>query len=309
LINNHKPFVIVLILSYNGKHLLEDSISSYLANDYPNFEIVVIDNGSTDGTKEWVAKNYPDVFVLRTENNLGYSGGFNFGLDYAFNKKNADYVLITNNDVKADSKVISELVKVAETDPMIGFVTGKVYYYDMPDTLQTVGYNTDPIMWVKGHKGQKQKDVGQFDTIEELELSDDIFMLVTNNLYNAVGGYNTEFKFQGEQMDWQIRAKKIGFKIFYTPSAKIWHKESMTIGKSSPFKTYYDVRNTLIIVIMHRDKEFIKKYHKWYIRSIIVKPIIKSAIKLKFNYTLAILKGYFSALNWAKRNKKLSLIF
>jgi len=126
--------VIVLILSYNGKHLLEDGITSYFANDYPIFEIVIIDNGSTDGTKEWVEKNYTDVFVLRTEKNLGYSGGFNFGLDYAFNKKNADYVLITNNDVKADSKVISELVKVAVTDPIIGFVTGKVYYYDKPDT-------------------------------------------------------------------------------------------------------------------------------------------------------------------------------
>jgi len=98
--------VVILILSYNGKHLLKDSISSYLANDYPNFEVIVIDNGSKDGTKEWVEQNYPGIIVLRTEKNLGYSGGFNFGLDYAFNKKNADNVLITNNDVKADNKVL-----------------------------------------------------------------------------------------------------------------------------------------------------------------------------------------------------------
>ena len=81
------PKVIVLILSYNGKYLLQDSISSYLANNYTNFEVVVIDNGSNDGTQEWVAQHYPEVFVLRTEKNLAYSGGFNFGLDYAFNQK------------------------------------------------------------------------------------------------------------------------------------------------------------------------------------------------------------------------------
>lgn len=300
--------VIILILSYNGKHLLEDSITSYLANDYPNFEVVVIDNGSTDGTKEWVEKNYPGVFVLRTEKNLGYSGGFNFGLDYAFNKKNADYVLITNNDVKADTKVITELVKVGETDPMIGFVTGKVYYFDKPDTLQTVGFETDPLIWVKGHKGQMQKDLGQFDKIEELELSDDIFILVNKNVYTAVGGYNTEFKFQGEQMDWQVRAKKKGYKIYYAPEAKIWHKESMTIGKSSPFKTYYDVRNTLVAVLMHRDIEFIKRYHKWYIKNTLFKPILKNTVKFKFSYTIAIIKGYLSALNWAVKNNRFKFL-
>ena len=79
--------VIVLILSFNGKHLLDEAISTYLANNYKNFEVVVIDNGSIDGTKEWSEKNYPDVKVLHTKKNLGYSGGFNFGLEYAFKKR------------------------------------------------------------------------------------------------------------------------------------------------------------------------------------------------------------------------------
>ncbi|MFW6224676.1 MAG: glycosyltransferase family 2 protein, partial [Bacteroidota bacterium] len=83
-----QPSIIGLILSYNGKHLLEEAIPSYLDNDYSNFEVVVIDNGSTDGTKEWVNKNYPEVEVLRTEKNLGYAGGFNFGMEAAFNQRN-----------------------------------------------------------------------------------------------------------------------------------------------------------------------------------------------------------------------------
>src|SRR5690606_19362833 len=134
---------------------------------YLNFEVAVVDNGSTDKTREWVESKWDNVKVLRTEKNLGYSGGLNFGMDYAFKGKNADYALITNNDVKADENVISELVKVAETNEMIGFVTGKVYYYDSPDVLQTVGYYEDPVKWIGGHLGNREKDNGQFDIIEE----------------------------------------------------------------------------------------------------------------------------------------------
>ncbi len=295
-------FVIVLILSYNGKYLLEDSISSYLANDYLNFKVVVIDNGSTDETKEWVNKNYPEVKVIRTDRNLGYSGGFNFGLDYAFNQNHADYVLISNNDVKVDLKVISELVKVAETDDKIGFVTGKVYYFDEPNKFQTVGYNEDPIKWVGGHKGQKEVDTGQFDEICELPLSDDIFMLVKKDLYFKVGAYDINLKFQGEQMDWQIRGKKEGYKIFYSPGAKIWHKESMTIGKASPLKTFYDVRNSLVVTLKYKDIYFIKTYLKWFIPNVVLIPIIKNILKFKFNYSWAIFSGFISAIIWKIKN-------
>ena len=294
--------VIVLILSYNGKQLLEDSVSSYLANDYENFEVVVIDNGSTDGTKEYVEKNWPKVRVLRTEKNLGYSGGFNFGLEYAFDQKTADYVLITNNDVRADSRVISELVQTGESDPKIGFVTGKVYFYDQPDTLQTVGYYEDKLRWVGGHIGAHEKDRGQYDRIEERFFSDDIFMLVKKKLYDEVGGYDTEFQFQAEQFDWQIRAKKMGFKIYYSPFARIWHKDSVTIGKSSPFKTYYDVRNSLVVRLKHRDFQYLKKYIPWYLKNTVIVPFIKNSIKFRLSYAKSIFLGFLSAIKWYLKN-------
>ena len=144
------PKVVVLILSFNGKYLLNDSVSSYLSNDYSNFEVVVIDNGSDDGTEDFVKKSFPLAKVLRIEKNQGYSGGFNVGLEYAFTKLGSDFVLITNNDVKADAKVISKLVEVATIDDKIGFVTGKVYYFDKPDVLQTVGKKEDRSAGTEG---------------------------------------------------------------------------------------------------------------------------------------------------------------
>lgn len=302
---DYQPKIIVLILSYNGKHLLEECINSYLKNNYSNYEIAVIDNGSTDKTKEWVESKWVNVKVFRTEKNLGYSGGLNFGMDYAFKEKNADYVLITNNDVKADENVISELVKVAETNEMIGFVTGKVYYYDCPTVLQTVGYFEDPVKWIGGHLGNREEDNGQYDNTEERPFSDDIFMLVKKNVYKNVGGYDIEFKFQWEQFDWQVRAKKAGFKIYFTPEAKIWHKESMTIGKSSSFKTYFDVRNSLVIFFKHKSRPDIKKYHGQYLKNTVIIPFLKNFLKLKWNFSFAIAKGYLSAFLYGKKNKKI----
>ena len=298
------PKIIVLILSYNGKHLLKEAIESYLANDYPNFEVVVIDNGSVDGSKEYVEENWSEVKVLRTEVNLKYSGGLNFGMDYAFGKRKVDYVLITNNDVKADSKVVSACYEVAKTDEKIAFVTGKVFYYDHPEILQTVGKKYDPFWWNGGHIGRNQKDEGQFDEVKELSWCDDIFWMVSRKVYEDLGGYDTEFAFQGEDFDWQARAKNAGYKIMFTPFAKIWHKDSMTIGKSSPFKAYFDARNPLIVQMKYRNKQeylpVIEARRKQYQRSI-PKLILRGRIKFAWKMW----QGFRSAIKWGKKHGKL----
>lgn len=303
--NLEYPTVKVLILSYNGKDLLEDSISSYLANTYSNFEIIVIDNGSVDGTYEYVARNFPDVKIIRTEKNLGYSGGFNLGLNYAFIKINADYVLVTNNDVKADKNVIKELVKVAKTEDRIGFVTGKVYYYDKPNILQTVGKYEDPIRWNGNHIGHREIDNGQYDIIQERAFADDVFTLVSARLYNDVGGYDENFFLQSEEFEWQARAKKFGYKIMYTPHAKIWHKESMTIGKRSAIKEYYDARNPIIVILLHKNQDYFRKFFWNNFKKRLVRGSFVIIIK-HFDIKMAICRwcGFFSAIWWGILNKK-----
>lgn len=301
------PKVIVLILSYNGKNLLEEAIESYLINEYLNFDVAVIDNGSTDKTKEWVEGKWENVKVIRTEKNLGYSGGLNFGMEYAFGEKKSDYVLISNNDVKADINVIEELVKIAEKDKKIGFVTGKVYYYDNPDTFQTLGYYFDENNLTGGHIGKGERDKGQFDFDEERFMTDDVFILIKNRLYENIGGYDTNFLFQGEQADWQLRAKQDGFKIYFAHKAKIWHKDSMTLGKKSAFKTYFDTRNNLVLRMKHMDEIFFRRYFKRYLKNNILIPLLKYTLKLKFNYSLSVFRGFMSAIIWGYTNKKFYL--
>jgi GT2 family glycosyltransferase len=302
----NQPKVTVLILSYNGKYLLEDSISTYLSNDYENFEVVVIDNGSSDGTKEYVETNFPKAKVIRLEKNRGYSGGFNFGLEFAFNQNNSKYALVTNNDVKVDSHVVKELVKVAETDEMIGFTTGKVYYFDEPDTLQTVGKKEHPIYWNGGHIGNQEKDKGQYEEIAERYFSDDIFTLVRKKMYDEIGSYDENFRFQSEEYDWQARAKQKGYKIFYAPNAKIWHKESMTIGKQSAFKAYFDARNPMIVILKYKSPEFFRKYFWNYFKKDIVGYSLVRIKKMRLKVAWSTWKGFFSGLRWGFKNHKFS---
>jgi GT2 family glycosyltransferase len=298
------PRVCVLVLSYNGKHLLPDALSSYLANGYPNFEVVVIDNGSVDGTLEFVSRNYPQAKVVRTEKNLGYSGGLNLGLSHAFRERGADYALVTNNDVRVDHQVISELVKVAERDSQIGFVTGKVYYYEKPNVLQTVGKWEDKIKWNGEHIGRGEVDNGQYDEISERYFIDDVFTLVRRKLYEDTGGYDTTFFLEAEEYDWQARAKKLGYKIMYTPHARLWHKESMTIGRISPLKTFYDARNPMLVILLHKSPEYFRRYFWFHFKKDILRSALASIKHGDMALASARLRGFCSGICWGVQNRK-----
>jgi len=300
-----RPHVMVLILNYNGRDLLDDSVSSYLENDYPNFEVTVIDNGSSDGSADYVKDKFPAAKVLRSEKNLFYSGGFNFGMKYAFDERKVDFVLITNNDVNVDKHVISAFVEAALEDESRGFVIGKVYYTEKPDTFQTVGKKYDAIMWNGGHIGHLEKDLGQYDEPAELAWCDDIYWLVSRKVYEATGGYDTEFAFQGEDFDWQARAQQKGFKIFYTPQAKLWHKESVTLGRTSAFKAYFDARNPLIVHMKHRSAEQFRKFFHIRFRELL-RSCLFLFLHLKLKHLSATVRGVTSAIAWGFRNRKLT---
>jgi len=300
------PKVIVLTLNYNGKPLLDDCITSYLANDYPNFEMVMIDNGSHDGSEEYVKATYPIVTCIQTGKNLGYSGGFNVGLKYAFDEQKADFALITNNDVKVDSRVISALVEAALQDPLRGFITGKVYYFDQPDMLQSVGKYEHPLRWNGDHIGAREIDKGQYNEPSERFFIDDIFTLVRREVYEKLGDYDTTYFLQCEEYDWQARAKQVGYKFYYTPFAKIWHKESMTLGKWSPLKAYFDSRNPLIVIMRYKNPAFFKRYLWWHIYYFIVLGSLGNAKHLQIKIAFKLWQGLFSAIYWGIINKKLS---
>jgi GT2 family glycosyltransferase len=294
------PFVCVLTLNWNGKKWLGDCLSSVLTMDYGNFEVVMVDNGSTDGSVQFVHDNFPGVLVVQTGSNLGYARGFNAGLEFAA-QKGAEYFLIINNDTVIDRGALSALVETAQNYPRAGFVTGKVYFYDKPDILQTVGKKEHPIRWNGDHIGWLEKDAGQYEAVAERIFLDDVMTLVDRRLYNEVGGYDPEFFLQCEEFDWQARAKRESWKFYYTPKAKLWHRVSMSMGGlGNSVGRYYDIRSQMVVIARYRTPGLFLKYYMC-TGFEVVNSFVRGLVQLnwtKIKPRLSMLLGFMGGTFW-----------
>ena len=294
------PKAFVITLNWNGRQWLDDCLTSVLAMDYPNFETVMVDNGSTDGSVEFVHDKFPSVHVVETGSNLGYARGFNAGLTYAA-ANGAEYFLIMNNDTVIDQGAVSALVETAQSEERAGFVTGKIYFYDQPDTFQTVGKMEDPITWNGHHIGWFEKDEGQYEIVEERVFLDDIFTLVDRRVYDEVGGYDPQFFLQAEEFDWQARAKKYGWKFYYTPKARLWHRVSMSMGGfGSPVGRYFDIRSPMVVMARHMS---LRRFLRYYLHTgfQVLNSFVRGVVQLNWAKTkprLAMLLGFVSGTFW-----------
>lgn len=293
------PKVIVMTLNWNRKEDTIECIKSLFELDYPNYEIVVVDNGSTDGSAQAFKQNSPNISVIENKTNLGYGGGFNVGIKYALNQR-IKYVLIINNDAIADKNMLTELVKVAENDTNIGIVTGKVYSYYDPNRLQTCGKIVNFFSGDSNNVGEGEIDIGQCEEIKEYEFLDDVFWLVKTEVFKKAGMYDRNFFIYYEEVDLCAKVSKAGFKLMYTPYAKIWHKGQATStgGGVNPIYTYYMARNR--IVFMRRNSSLIQfmiflSYYIFETSKILASFIIRK----KFNCIIPQIKGVISGLSWA----------
>jgi GT2 family glycosyltransferase len=293
------PKVFAITLNWNGKDDTLECLASLKKLDYPNYDIIVVDNGSSDGSVEAFRQGYPDVTVIANDTNLGYAEGFNTGLEWAY-QHDAAYSLIVNNDTVIDPLALSELVKVAERQPDIGFVSGKVYWYNEPNRLQTAGRLSSPGTLVGGHVASGEVDVGQVDEIREYDFVDDVLLLVRRAVYDRVGGYDPNFFLYYEETDWCARARRAGFRIVYTPHAKIWHKGR--IGGAdvvlSPIRYYYLWRNRIVFMRRNASLAQFRRFLLWSLWRESLVHAARFARHGKFQHARAHLQGVGSGLLW-----------
>ena len=306
--NEKIPKVVIITLNWNGGNDTIECVESLKRLNYPNYHIVVVDNGSTDGSVSAFKAQYPDLTVIENGRNLGYAEGFNIGMRYAA-QKGADYFLILNNDTVIDRDALKEMVCVAEGDYQIGFVTGKVYFHDDPQRIQTVGKYQDPISLVRGgNVGNNEIDEGQYDEVREYNFVDDVFLLVKRSVFEKVGGYDPAFFLMFEESDWCARIHRAGFKILYTPKAKIWHKGNKEPGnKRSPIHQFYLARNQIPFVFRNASRRHFRRFlvtllfsYKWPWAPRQSWRLLKAG---KYRLLWAYLRGIISGLIWFLRNR------
>ncbi|MGB3564840.1 MAG: glycosyltransferase family 2 protein [Thermoanaerobaculia bacterium] len=242
-----QPRVMAFVLNYNGRDLTLQSLASLEGLDYPELEVVVVDNGSEDGSYEAVNEAFPKIHQIRVEVNKGPASGMNHGLRHALAGE-ADYILLLNNDIEVDPAMVTEMVRAAESDPEIGCVGPKAYYYSDRGRIWSAGGIIRFKESVTRERGEGQLDRGQFDREQQVDYVNGCAMLIRRSALETTGLMDPLYYLGVEDADWCMRMKRQGFRCHYTPRARLWHMVSHTLGVYKPGRTFHTGRSSAIFV-------------------------------------------------------------
>jgi GT2 family glycosyltransferase len=305
------PKVCIIILNWNGKELLKDCLSSLFKNtDYPNYKVIVVDNGSTDGSIDFVKKSFKKADILPLDKNYGFSKGNNEGIKYALKKYNPKYLVILNNDTEiVEKNWLKEMVTFSESDEKIGIVACKAITLD--GRIESTGYIDGKsisriTMQVPSNKINK--------ICENFIIS--ICILVKKNVFEAIGGFDEIYSpYLYEDIDFFVRAKRAGFRLFYFGKTKIIHKVSQSLKKESNLKRIFiGNRNDIIFHLKYAKGLVPFRILRMIVRSFVVRDITTSYKtwvfqKNSLSLLLITFKSIFSAFKiYRNRFKKSFLI-
>lgn len=242
--------VAIILVNLNQEDHTRECIQSLGKLTYPNFEVILIDNGSVDDSGTRIHKEFPNVLYKRFQTNTGFAGGNNAGIRLAL-QGGADYVLLLNNDTVVDPECIQPLVEFDLANPDVGAQCGKIYFFSEPKKLWFTGgsYSVDKASSL--HPGMHEFDNGQHDAIEDTDFATGCMMFIRRQVIEKVGMLDDSFFAYFEDTDWCVRARKMGYRIIYNPRAKIWHKVSATSKIDSPAYLYLLMRNKIFMVRKH----------------------------------------------------------
>lgn len=239
-----RPVISVILLNYNGKEFLKISIRSLINQTHHNYEIILVDNGSTDGSIEFVVSNYPQIRIVKSPHN-SFSVGNNMGIRQA----TGDYIFILNNDVELDRNCLEELMKIAMGSQInIGMWATKILNYDHRDIIDTTGLLIYPDGMSRG-RGRLEADKGQYDDIEEVCFPSGCAGLYKKTMLDEIGLFDEDFSFFVEDSDLGFRARLCGWRCLFIPNAKVYHMYSATAGKYSQKKAFLVERNRIWLAI------------------------------------------------------------
>ncbi len=242
------PKVSVIVLNYNGKHHLKECIDSILNQTYRNYEIIVIDNGSNDGSVEFLNEMYKDkIYLIQNRTNLGFAEGNNIGIA----SSSGNYIALLNNDAVADFKWLEELVlAIEDSDETYGMWASKILFYDNKKIIDTVGHLIYPDGLNRG-RGKGELDSGQYNIKEEVFFPSGCAAIYSKKMLDIIGGFDNDFFAYGDDTDIGLKARLAGWKCLYVPTAVVYHKSSATAGIYSPLKAYLVERNRIWILVKY----------------------------------------------------------
>jgi GT2 family glycosyltransferase len=246
--DNAKPKVSIILLNLNSYRDTRDCLESLQRVQYPDFEVILVDNGSTDGSGARLQREFPHVQLLESKENLGFAGGNNLGIESALQHGSA-YVLLLNNDTIVEPTFLGHLVDVGENDARIGILGAKIFYASEPQRIWYAGGEVIYGIGMCRHRGQGQLDEGnRFSRVENTQFVTGCAMMIKAKVFQSVGLLDARLFVYWEDADFCMRAGRAGYRCAFVPMAQVWHKISTTCGAESSFTRYLFTRNHLIWV-------------------------------------------------------------
>ena len=258
------PTASIIIPHLNGRHHLDDCLNSLRRQTFRDFEVILVDNGSTDGSQEYVRQHFPELRLLELGQNRGFTGACNAGWQAA----QGQYILLLNNDTEADPRWLECIVDAFGRYPQAGIIASKMLLFDQRDHFHTAGdyYRLDGM---PGNRGVWQPDRGQYNDEEPVFSACGGAAAYRRQLLDQIGFLDDDFFFSCEDMDVAWRAHLAGWQVIYVPTAVVYHKLKATAGDVTG--SYYDGRNFLYLIWKNYPGSLLRR-HWW--------PILRSQLRL-----------------------------
>ena len=253
----------------------------------------MVDNASKEDEASVIAQRYPQVQVIRSQQNLGFAGGNNLGIQAA----RGQYLFLINNDTIFRYFNVQSLIDRLESSPTIGMVCPKIRFAWGDNPIQFTGYTPLSRITMRNRSiGFGETDHGQYDTAHTTPYAHGAAMLVKREAIEKAGMMPECYFLYYEELDWSMMIRRAGYDIWYDPACTIFHKESQSTGQNSPLRTYYITRNRLLFV-KRNNRDAIHYISYLYLISIVaLKDIIKYTIQRKPKLTKAVIRGIYHFL-------------
>jgi GT2 family glycosyltransferase len=247
---NTAPKVAIVILNWNGVKHLTTFMPFVVASEWPNLEIVLGDNASTDSSVEFIKSRYPEVTIIKNRDNYGFTGGYNRVLE----KVEADYYILLNSDVEVPAGWIKPVIELMETDPMIAAAAPKIKAYHQKTHFEHAGAAGGFIdefgyPFCRGRMFYEiEEDRGQYDDSGEVFWATGAALFIKKKYWDQAGGFDERFFAHMEEIDLCWRLKNMGYKVMYCAESEVFHVGGGTLNTENPFKTYLNFRNNLLLL-------------------------------------------------------------
>ncbi|MCL4458356.1 MAG: glycosyltransferase family 2 protein [Chloroflexi bacterium] len=286
------PLVYVIILTWNHKEDMLECVDSALQLDYPRFNVLVVDNGSTDGGPALLREKFPAVELILNEDNLGIARGYNVGIRRAL-ECGADYVFILNNDTILDRYLLANMVQVGEEMPEAGILMPKIYYYGGQERIWSAGARRRLFPPGIVFLGLNALDGPRYASLREIAYAPSCGLLVRRRVFERVGGFDPGYFMYYDDWDFCERVRQANHKIIYVPQAKMWHKVSLSTQRGrQPARWWYVMgQSSVRFHLRHRGLVELGFNTLW----VVLRELAKRNFKGALSYLAGIGRGLFSS--------------